>query len=144
MLKCFNDFQNRNFSVLWLKWIQTMGMKQNQTFFHGTYSNLAPYLFYQNILKYFNDFQNCNFSVLWLKWTQAMEMKQNQTFFLSTYSSLTKYLFYQNVLKCLNDFQNWHFSVLWLKWTQWEWNKIRHFSMRHIQIWHHVFFIKIY
>ena len=25
----------------------------NQTFFHGTYSNLKPYLFYQQILKVF-------------------------------------------------------------------------------------------
>ena len=31
-LKYFNDFQNRNFSVLWLKWVQTMGLKQNHTF----------------------------------------------------------------------------------------------------------------
>ena len=44
-LKYSNDLQNRNFSVLWLKWIQTMEMKQNQTFFHGTYLNLTPYLF---------------------------------------------------------------------------------------------------
>ena len=28
----FNDFQNWNFSVLWLKWTQAMKMKQNQIF----------------------------------------------------------------------------------------------------------------
>ena len=41
ILQNFNDFQNQNFSVLWLKWTQTMEMKQNQTFFQGTYSNLT-------------------------------------------------------------------------------------------------------
>ena len=35
-VKYFNDLQNWNFSVLWLKWTQTMEMKQNQTFFHGS------------------------------------------------------------------------------------------------------------
>ena len=56
MLKYFNDFQNWNFFVLWLKWTQTTELKQNQTFFHGAYSNLTSYLFSQKILKYFNDF----------------------------------------------------------------------------------------
>ena len=37
----FNDFQNWNFSVSWLKWTQEIEMKQNQTFSQGTYSNLA-------------------------------------------------------------------------------------------------------
>ena len=53
MLKHFNDFQNRNFSVLWLKWTQTMEMKQNQTFFHGTYSHLTPYLSLSKIINIF-------------------------------------------------------------------------------------------
>ena len=53
ILKYFNDFQNQNFSVLWLKWTQTMEMKQNQTFFHGTYSNLTPYLFLLKNIKIF-------------------------------------------------------------------------------------------
>ena len=39
LLKYFNDFQNRNFSVLRLKRTQTMELKQDQTFFRGTYSN---------------------------------------------------------------------------------------------------------
>ena len=51
--KCFNDFQNRNFSVLWLKWTQTMEMKQNQTFFHGTCSHLTPYLSLSKIIDIF-------------------------------------------------------------------------------------------
>ena len=36
ILKYFNDFQNRNFSVLWPKWSQAIEVKQNQT-----YSNLT-------------------------------------------------------------------------------------------------------
>ena len=40
-----SDTINVNFSDLWLKWTQTMKMKQNQTFFHGTYSNLTAYTF---------------------------------------------------------------------------------------------------
>ena len=44
-----------------------MEMKQNLTFFHGTYLNLTSYKFLSKILKYFNDFQNQNFPVLRLK-----------------------------------------------------------------------------
>ena len=38
-LKHFNDFQNGNFSALRLRLIQTMEMKENQTFSHEAYSN---------------------------------------------------------------------------------------------------------
>ena len=71
-IKYFSDVQNQNFSVLWLKWTQTMEMEQNQTFFHGKYSNLTSYVFFiKKILKYFNDFQNHNLSISWLKGTQT-------------------------------------------------------------------------
>ena len=33
-------------------------MKQNQTFFHGIYSNLTSFVTGNKILKYFNDFYN--------------------------------------------------------------------------------------
>ena len=56
ILKYFNDFQNPHFSVLWLKWTQTMEMKQNQTFFHVAYSNLTSFFIGHKILKYFIDF----------------------------------------------------------------------------------------
>ena len=92
-------FKNQNFSVLWLKWTQTMETKQNQTFFHRTYSNLMQYLFYLKILNYFTDFQNQNFSVLWLRGTQTMEMKQNQTFYHMTYPNLTSYIFLSKNIK---------------------------------------------
>ena len=41
ILKYFNDCQKRNFSVLLLQLNQTMEMKQDQIFFHGTYSNIS-------------------------------------------------------------------------------------------------------
>ena len=53
ILEYFHDFQNQNFSLLWLKWTQTRGMKQNHTFFHQTYSNLVPYLFVSKHIKVF-------------------------------------------------------------------------------------------
>ena len=51
ILKSFNDFQNQNFSILWLEWTYTMKMKQNQTYLHGTYPNLTPVFIktYENI-----------------------------------------------------------------------------------------------
>ena len=52
-VKYFNDFKNHSFSVSWLKWTQTVEMKQNQTFFHGTYSSLASYFFIKK--KYSDD-----------------------------------------------------------------------------------------
>ena len=70
--------------ILWRKWTQIMEMKQNQTFFHGTHSNLTPYLSLSKIIKIFPWLLKLKIEVLWLKWTQAMELKQNQTFFHGT------------------------------------------------------------
>ena len=53
ILNYFNELWNGNFSVLWLKWNQAMVVKQNQTFFHGTYSNLTPYLSLTKNIKIF-------------------------------------------------------------------------------------------
>ena len=61
LLKYFHDFQDQNFSVLWLRWTQTMETKQNQTLFHGKYSNMTSCLFYQRTLKYFNVFSKSKF-----------------------------------------------------------------------------------
>ena len=58
ILVYFNDFPNQNFSGLLLKWTETMEMKQNQTFFHGTYLNLTSFFTGRKMLKYFNDFYN--------------------------------------------------------------------------------------
>ena len=64
ILKNSNDLQNQNFSVSWLKWPQTIEMKQNQRHFHGTYWNLTLFFIGRKVLKYFNDFCNRQFSIL--------------------------------------------------------------------------------
>ena len=71
ILKYFNDFQNRNFSVLWLKWTQTMKMKQNQTFIHRAYLNLISFLFAARTLKYFKTFIIGIFQSSFNKWVQT-------------------------------------------------------------------------
>ena len=40
----------------------TIGMKQNQTFFHRKYSNLTLFFIGRKMLKYFIDFYNWHFS----------------------------------------------------------------------------------
>ena len=57
ILKYFNDFQNQNFLVLWLKGIQTIEIKQNQLFFMGHIQIWHQIFLYQKILKYFNTFK---------------------------------------------------------------------------------------
>ena len=53
ILKYFNDFQNQIFSVSWGYLTQTIEMKQNQTFFYETYSNLTSHLFLAKSTKLF-------------------------------------------------------------------------------------------
>ena len=113
----FNDFQNRNSSVLWLKWKQTMEMKENQTFSMGNIQIWHHIFFNQKVLKHFNDIQNQNFMVLWLQWNQRLEMKQNQTSFHRTYSNLAFFIS-QKTLKHFNDFYNWHFPNSLQKWAK--------------------------
>ena len=79
ILKYFNDFQNRNFSVLWLKWTKTMNIKQNQTFFLGIYLNPTSFFIGCKILKYLNDFYNWHFSILLQKWAQTSAIKSHET-----------------------------------------------------------------
>ena len=40
-----------------------MEMKQNQTFFHGTYSNLTLFFIGRKMLKHLNDFYHRPFSI---------------------------------------------------------------------------------
>ena len=109
LLKYFNDFQNQNFSVLWLKWTQIMEITLNQTFFQRTYSNLTPYLSLSKNIKIFQWFSKSNFSVLWLKWTQIMDITLNQTFFHRTYSNLTPYLSLSKIIKIFLWLSKWKF-----------------------------------
>ena len=48
-------------------------------------------------------------------------------------------IFYQKTLRYFNDLQIQNFSIFWLNWTQTM--EMKHFSMGHIQIWQHIFFL---
>ena len=75
ILKYFNDFENQNFSVLWLNWTQVIQMKQRQTFSYGTYSNLTSFFIGCKILYYFNDFYNWHLSFSLQIWAKISKMK---------------------------------------------------------------------
>ena len=69
--KYFNDFRNRNISVFWLHWTQTMEMKQSQVYFHGIFSNLTSFLIGHKIIKYLNDWRKWHISISSQKWIQV-------------------------------------------------------------------------
>ena len=51
-------------------------MKQNETFFHGTYSNLTSFFIGGKILfQYCNDFYNWHLSISLQKWAQTSKVK---------------------------------------------------------------------
>ena len=105
ILKYFNDFQNQNFSVLWLQLTQTMEMKQNQIFFHGTYSNRTWFFTGHEILKYFNDF--CNWHLNGIKGDMC---KSKRSLLFLTY----------NVADDLNDFWNLFFDKVYWNSEWWQ------------------------
>ena len=74
------------FSVLWLKWTQTMEMKQSQTFFHGTYSNVTLYLFLSKYIEVFQLLEIC--SILWLKNKKNENETKSEIFPWDTYLTL--------------------------------------------------------
>ena len=71
-----NDFQNQNFSVLWLQWSQTMEIKQNQTYFHGAFSSLTSFFIAHKILKYFSGFYSWHLFILLQKWAQTVKLNE--------------------------------------------------------------------
>ena len=111
LLKYFNGFQNQNLSLLWLKWNQTMEMKQNQTFFHRTYSNLTPYLSLSKNIRVFQWLLKSKFLSFKTKVNRKNKNETTSDIFHGRYSNLTP-------LKHFNDIQNQNLSFLCLKWTQ--------------------------
>ena len=81
ILKYFNDFQNRNFSVLCLEWTQPIEMKQNQTFSHGTYSNVTPYLSLSKNIKIFQWLSKSKFVSFMTKVDQNIGIGAKSDFF---------------------------------------------------------------
>ena len=75
--KYLSDFQNRNFSFLRLKWTQIMEIIPNQTFFHGTYSNLTPYIFF--IKKHWSNSMTSRIKIFqFYDWSKFKQWKWNQ------------------------------------------------------------------
>ena len=52
-----------------------MEMKQNQTFFHDTHSNLTSFFIGRKILKHLNDFYNWHLSISLQNQAQTSKMK---------------------------------------------------------------------
>ena len=63
VLKYLNDFQIQSFSILRLKWTEKMEVKQCQTFFRWTKSNMKLLFIGHKILNFFNDFFTWHFSI---------------------------------------------------------------------------------
>ena len=102
ILKYLNGFQNLNFSVLWLKWIQTMEMKQKQAFFHGAYSNLTPFF----LSKHIKVFQ-------WLSKSKFLNFmtKVNPNNGNETKPDIFSVGHIQIMLKYSNEFHNYNVSI---------------------------------
>ena len=92
----FKDLQNQKFSVLWLKWTQNLEMKQNQTFFHGAYSNLTTYLFLSKNIKV-------------LQWLSKSKFLSFMTKANPDNGNETKSHF------SMGDIQIWHYFLLFIK-----------------------------
>ena len=93
-LKYFNEFQNLNFSILWVKWAQTMEMKQYQTFYHETCSYLTSYTFLSKNIKVFQWLWKSKFLSFMTK-VNSSNRNETKSFFHGIYS----YFFGQKLLK---------------------------------------------
>ena len=109
ILKSFNDFQNQIFSVLWLKWIELMEIKQNQTFLIGAYSNLTLFITGCKKLKYLNDFYHFN-SIAKVSTNKPNEIKSN-----GTCADLRAFFLIYKILRNFNDFWNLFLDKIHLK-----------------------------
>ena len=88
-------------------------MKQNQTFFHGTYSNLTSFFIGWKILKYFNDLHNWH-HLNHCKRAEISEMKLNQMERLQIWQYFP-YLQRSTLFKWLSKFISWEsLSQKWI------------------------------
>ena len=100
-----------NFSVLWLKWTQTMEAKQNQIDLHGTYANLMWYIFLSKNTEVFQWFSKSNFLSFM---TEGNPNNTNETksdiFSRDIFKSDIMFHCSQNA-KISIDFHDWHLSI---------------------------------
>ena len=116
--KYFNDFQNWSFSVLWLKRIQTMELEQNQTFFHGTYSNLMSYLFLLKTIKKLQWLEKSNFLSFMTKMNPNNGNETKSDIF-HWYIFKSEIIFVGwKILKYFNDFYKEHLLSSLQNWAQ--------------------------
>ena len=113
-LKYFSYFQNQNFSNLWLKWTQTIEIKQNQTVFHGIYSNLVLLFIGRKMLKYSMTFiigtfqSQCKSEHNQIKWNKiTRDMCKTDSIF-----------FIYKIVHHLNDFWNLFLDKIYL-YSEW-------------------------
>ena len=97
--------------ILWRKWTQIMEMKQNQTFFHGTHSNLTPYLSLSKIIKIFPWLLKLKFLSFMTKMNSSNGIETKSDIFPWDNSNLTLFFIGHKILKYFNDHYKWHFSV---------------------------------
>ena len=92
-----------------------MKMKQNQIFFHGTYTNFTSYSFKSKNIKPFQRLSKSNFLSFMAEINPNNGNKTSSDIFRwDIIRSDVIYFFYEKTLKHFNEFQNKTFSILWL------------------------------
>ena len=143
---CFNDFKNQNVSVLWLKWTQTMKMKQNQTFFHGTYSNLVSCIFLWKNIKEFQWLSDSKFLRLMTERNSSNRNQKRMRHFSLRHGQIWRHTFSHYMKKVFQWLSKSKFLSFMTEGNpnNKKWNKIWHFFMRHIQTWRHLSLVTKY
>ena len=76
-----------------------MEMKQNQTFFHGAYSNLTPYLSLSKNIRTFHWLLKSKYLSFTIKVDRNNRNETKSDIFHGTYSNLTPCLFLSKIIK---------------------------------------------
>ena len=116
-LKYFNDFQNRNFSVVWLKWTKPWKWNKISHFLMGHIQSHVIYFLSKNI-KLFQWLLKSKFLSCMTKVNLNNGNVTKSDIFDETYSNLTSFFIDRKILKYFNDVHNWHLSTSSQKWAQ--------------------------
>ena len=110
-------FSNRNFSFLRLKLTQIMEIIPNQTFFHGTYSNLTPYIFLSRNIEAIQWLQESKFFSFMTEVNSNNGNETKSDIFQRIYWNLTSFFVDHKILNHFSDFYNWHLSFSSQNWA---------------------------
>ena len=95
-----------------------MEMRQNQTFFHGSCSNLTPYTFLSKNIEVFQWLSKSKFLSSMTKMNPDNENETKSDIYSSgTFKSDIIFVCCQNT-KIFQDLHNWHLSISLHKWVQ--------------------------